>query len=45
MVLVEAADAATLEHLADPEYFEMVLRALGAWSAPRTRDRGHGVPA
>jgi DNA repair protein RecO (recombination protein O) len=30
MVLVEAADAATLEHLEDPEYFEMVRRALAA---------------
>jgi len=28
MVLVEVADAATLEHLEDPEYFEMVRRAL-----------------
>jgi DNA repair protein RecO (recombination protein O) len=30
MVLVEVVDAATLEHLADPEYFEMALRALRA---------------
>jgi DNA repair protein RecO (recombination protein O) len=30
MVLVEVADAATLEHLADPEYFEMTRRALRA---------------
>jgi DNA repair protein RecO (recombination protein O) len=30
MVLVEVADAATLEHLEDPEYFEMVRRALAA---------------
>ena len=30
MVLVEAADAATLEHHPDPEYFDMVRRALVA---------------
>ena len=30
MVLVEVADAATLEHLEDPEYFEMARRALGS---------------
>ena len=30
MVVVESADAATLEHHPDPEYFEMVRRALVA---------------
>ncbi len=30
MVLLEVADAATFEHLEDPEYFEMVRRALGS---------------
>lgn len=28
LVLVEAADAATIEHQADPDYFEMLVRAL-----------------
>jgi DNA repair protein RecO (recombination protein O) len=30
MVLVEVADAVTLEHLADPEYYDMTTRALRA---------------
>ena len=45
MVLVEVADAATLEHLEDPEYFEMVRRALGSLETRRGPvGRGDGVP-